>query len=44
MNTAESLKSLCSSTVAPFIGARVLQSRTVPVIIMESILSPVEKA
>ncbi len=44
LNTAESAKLLCSKTVAPFTGARVLQSCTVPVIIIESIFGPVEKA
>ena len=40
---AESAWSLCRSTVAPLTGASVLQSSTVPVIIIESICDPVEK-
>ena len=41
---AESEWSLYSITVAPLIGWSVLQSLTVPVSTMLSILSPVEKA
>ena len=40
--TAESAWSLYSITVAPFIGCKVLQSCTIPVIIMESMVLPVE--